>query len=129
MDLRLREITWVRLLSLLIWTFLMMIKRGVSQLIELLEKRVFDVGELPSWESAVGQRVEARTLLPPLIDELVFGQIWPLLHKRVNVSLLWRLRRVNRSWKATVATTIEWASLEMVRVDSQGFLRNLAACR
>jgi hypothetical protein len=65
------------------------------------------------------------TLRPPLSDELVLSQIWPLLHKRVNVSLLWRLRKVNRAWKKKVGTTLEWAALEFVRIDSPGFLRLL----
>lgn len=70
-----------------------------------------------------------RTLLPPLDDELVLKQIWPLLHKRINVSLLWRLRRVNRVWKERIETTIEWATLEMVRVDAPGYLRYLSENR
>jgi hypothetical protein len=41
------------------------------------------------------------------------------------VSLLWRLRRVNKAWKRSVGTSLEWAALEMVRVDSPGFLRYL----
>lgn len=68
------------------------------------------------------------TLLPPLSDELVLTQIWPLLHQRVDVSLLWRLRRVNRSWKREVGTTLEWAALEMVRIDAPGLTRFLERC-
>jgi hypothetical protein len=93
MALRLREITWVRLLSLLVWTILVMIKRGITQLIDIIESRVFDVSEQTPREREVKEDIEDRTLLPPLSDELVLGRIWPLLHKRVNVSLLWRLRR------------------------------------
>lgn len=70
-----------------------------------------------------------RTLLPPLNDELVLHRIWPLLHRRVNVSLLWRLRRVNRAWKRKVGTTLEWSALEMVRLDSPGYLQVLASRR
>ena len=129
MDLRLREVTWIRLLSLLAWTILMMTKRGITQLIEIIKSRVFDVSEQTPRKKEQKQRVEERTLLPPLSDELVLSRIWPLLHKRVNVSLLWRLRRVNRAWKEKVGTTVEWAALEMVRVDSPGFLQFLAARR
>lgn len=107
----------------------MMIKRGISQLIELIESRVFYASEQSVREKDPKQRVGERTLLPPLSDELVLTRIWPLLHTRVNVSLLWRLRRVNRAWKEKVATTVEWAALEMVRVDSPGFLQLIAACR
>ena len=49
-----------------------------------------------------------------------------MLHKKVNISLLWRLRRVNRAWKKNVGTTVEWAALEMVRIDSPGLLQYLA---
>lgn len=123
MDLKLKEITWVRLMSLLLWTILVMIKRGVSQLIEIVESRVFDVSsQTPEKRSKEGEK-ELETLLPPLTDELVLTQIWPLLHQRVNVSLLWRLRRVNKAWRDKVSTTMEWAALEMVRVDSPGFLQ------
>ena len=123
MDLKLKEITWVRLLSLLLWTVLIMIKRGVSQLIEIVESRVFEVNsQTPGKESKEGKR-GLETLLPPLSDELVLTRIWPLLHQRVNVSLLWRLRWVNRVWREKVNTTVEWAALGVVRVDSPGFLQ------
>ena len=123
MDLRLREVTWVRLLSLLLWTILMMMKRGISQLIERVEGRAFERGAHPvSERSREGERegIEERTLLPPLSDDLVLGRIWPHLHRRVNVSLLWRLRRVNRAWRGKVAGTLEWAALDMVRIDTPG---------
>lgn len=41
MDLKLREITWVRLVTLLVWTLLVMVKRGITQLIESIAGRVF----------------------------------------------------------------------------------------
>ena len=126
MDLRLREITWIRLLSLLAWTILVMIKRGISQLIEVIEARVFVVGDQVAEERFQEGEVEGKTLLPPLSDELVLERVWPHLHKRVNISVLWRLRRVNRAWKVKVGTTLEWAALEMVRLDSPGFLRLVA---
>ena len=104
-------------------------RSGISQLIELIERRVFVSSEQTSIR--VEQDLEGweRTLLPPLNDELVLHRIWPLLHKRVNVSLLWRLRRVNRAWKGKVGTTLEWSALEMVRLDSPGYLRVLASRR
>ena len=40
-----REVTWLRLLTLLAWTILVMIKRGISQLIETIEERVCERGE------------------------------------------------------------------------------------
>lgn len=107
----------------------MMIKRGISQLIEIIESRVFDVSEQNPKREEEEQERGGRTLLPPLSDEFVFSRIWPLLHRGVNISLLWRLRRVNRAWKEKVATTKEWAALEMVRVDSPGFLLYIAARR
>lgn len=126
MDLRLREITWIRLLSLLAWTILVMIKRGISQFIEITEARVFVVSEQVAEEEFHRREVEGRILLPPLSDELVSERVWPHLQKKVNVSLLWRLRRVNRAWREKVGTTLEWATLEMVRLDSPGFLRFVA---
>ena len=125
MDLRLKEITWVRLLSLLLWTVLMILKRGITQLIEIVERRTFDVNVQAKEERGREKLIDEATLLPPLSDELVLSQIWPLLHKRVNVSLLWRLRKVNRAWKNKVGTTLEWVALEFVRIDSPGFLRLL----
>lgn len=122
---RLRELTWVRLLTLLLWTVLMMISRGITQIIGRIEGQIFDTSEPTLREN--GRKRELRgTLLSPLDDELVLRRIWPLLHKKVNVSLLWRLRRVNRAWKNEVGKTIEWAALEMVRLDSPGYLLFLA---
>lgn len=128
MDFRLREITWVRLLALLLWTVLVMIKRGVTQLLDVIEGRIFELSE-PQPRSRGQKRESEGTLLPPLDDDLVLRRIWPLLHRRVNVSLLWRLRRVNKAWKEKVGTTVEWAALEMVRLDTPGYLRLLAERR
>ena len=99
--------------------------RGITRLTEFVERRVFDVDIRSKRESDRDSLIGEATLLPPLSDELVFSQIWPLLHKKVNVSLLWRLRKVNRAWKKKVGTSLEWAALEFVRVDSPGFLQLL----
>lgn len=107
----------------------MLLKRGISQLIDMIEKRVFVSSEQTSMGKEQDVEAEERTLMPPLNDELVLHRIWPLLHRRVSVSLLWRLRRVNRAWKRKIGTTVEWSALEMVRIDSPGFLRFLAANR
>lgn len=125
MDLRLREVTWMRLLTLLAWTILVMLKRGITQLIDAIEERVFERGAQASKDKVQEREIEKSTLLPPLSDEIVLARIWPLLHKRVNISLLWRLRRVNRAWRDGVATSLEWAALEVVRVDNPGFIRYL----
>ena len=124
MDLRLKEITWVRL-TLLIWTILVILKRGISQLIDAIESRVFEISGQSLSEGVRGRTVETTAPLPPLSDELVLIRIWPLLHQKVNMSLLWRFRRVNRAWRDGVAMTLEWAALEMVRVDTPGFIRYL----
>lgn len=124
MDLRLREITLKRLLSLLVWTLLVILKRGISVLIESIESCIFERVE-PLPDRNVGRRSGGVTLLPPLSDELVFLHIWPRLQQRVNISLLWRLRRVSRAWKKGVGATREWAALEMVRIDSPGFVQYL----
>lgn len=125
MDVRLRELTWVLLLILLVWTVLTMIKRGVTQIIEVIEGQIFETS-VPTLRESIRSRELRGTLLSALEDEIVMRQIWPVLHKRVNVSLLWRLRRVNRAWRNQVGNTIEWAALEVVRLDSLGYLRFLA---
>lgn len=125
MDLRLREVTWLRLLTLLAWTILVMFKRGVSQLIEIIEERFFERGVQAPAKEVRDKGREKSTLLQPLSDEIVLDQIWPLLHQRVNVSLLWRLRRVSRAWKESVARSLEWSALEIVRIDTPGFVRYL----
>ena len=126
MGLRLKEVTWLRLISLLLWTLLVMVTRGASLLIDWLEGRVFDKSEQPSKVGEAEVELIGRaTLLPPLDDELVLTRIWPLLHRRVNVSLMWRLRRVSRDWKRSVALTLEWSALEVVRIDSPGYVRFL----
>lgn len=103
----------------------MMLKRGITQLIERIEERVFERSAHPVSERNQEGEIEERTLLPPLSDELVLGRIWPFLHRRVDISLLWRLRRVNRAWRGKVAGSLEWAALEVVRVDTPGLTRYL----
>ena len=125
MDLRLKEITWVRLLSLLIWTILVMLKRGITYLIDAIEGGVFERVEQHLNREIQVRETGVATLLPPLSDELVYRRVWPLLHRKVDVSLLWRLRRVSRAWKESVATSLEWAALEIVRVDAPGYLQYL----
>ena len=99
MDLKLKEITLKRLLSLLVWTLLVILKRGISVLIEAIECRVFERTDPAPSGFVRNRRAGRATLLPPLTDELVFSHNWPRLHRRVNISLLWRLRRVNRAWR------------------------------
>ena len=65
MDLRLKEITWVRLLSLLLWTVLMILKRGITQLIEIVERRTFDVNVQAKEERGREKLIDEATLLPP----------------------------------------------------------------
>ena len=66
MDLRLREVTWVRLLSLLVWTILMMLKRGLSQLIDVIERQVFvESNQTKKEEKSQRGEGEKVTLLPP----------------------------------------------------------------
>lgn len=114
----------MRLLSLLLWTLMVILKRGISFLIEAIECRVFQRTE--QVQSKLGSRVvDGATLLPSLSDELVFSQIWPRFHQIVNISLLWRLRQVSRAWREGVGTTLEWVALDMVRVDTPGYVRYL----
>ena len=86
---------------------------------------MFDRSEQAPKDREVEELAGGATLLPPLSDELVLTKIWPLLHKKVNVSLMWRLRRVSRDWRRGVALTLEWAALEVVRIDSPGYIRFL----
>lgn len=91
MDLKLKKIMLKRLLLLLVWTMLVILKRGNSVLIEVIECCIFERTE-PTPSGFVGNRkVGGATLLPPLSDKLVFSQMWPRLHRRVKISLLWRL--------------------------------------
>lgn len=73
MDLRLKEMTWIRLLSLLLWTVLMMLNRAITQLIEIVETRVFDVSGQEVREKGREELNGEATLLPPLSDELVLS--------------------------------------------------------
>ena len=84
----------------------------------MVENRLFDVSVQIAREGSREDLIQEATLLPPLSDELVLSRIWPLLHQRVNESLLWRLRRVNRAWRGIEGTTLEWAALEMVQIDA-----------
>ena len=102
-----------------------MLMKGITVLIEVVEKRVFQVNGRLFPEEGRGRSIVNSTLLPPLGDELVLTRIWPLLHQRVNVSLLWRLRRVNRAWKRSVGASLQWAALETVKVDTPGLMRYL----
>jgi hypothetical protein len=65
------------------------------------------------------------SLIPPLSDELVERFIWPKLQTSTNISLIWRARRISRSWRSFVGRTPVWLALEMVRVDTPGYLKNL----
>ena len=103
----------------------MMLRREISQLIDVVEERVFDRSAHILREENPKGKVGATTLLPPLSDELVLETIWHVLHNIVNISLLWRLRRVNHAWKESVARLVEWTALEVVRVDTTGMIRYL----
>ena len=126
MDLRMKEVSWIRLVALLLWTLLTMLQKAITQLKGLVENRAFEVSSQSGSENDQESLKQEATLLPPLSDEFVFSRIWPLLHQRVNISLLWRLRRVNKAWRGKVGTSLEWTALEMVRVDAPGLARYLA---
>ena len=85
----------------------MILKRGILLLIEVIESHIFESTK-QILNVIVGRRVAKRAmLLPPLSDELVSSQIWPRLHRRVNISLLWRLHQMNCLWKENVSTTLK----------------------
>ena len=126
MDLILRELAHKRLLTLLAWTLLVILKRGISLLIELIERRIFERAD-PLLDRGIEIMSGKASLLPPLSDELVMLHVWPRLHEGVNISLLRRLRRVSHAWRKGVGETREWAALEMARLDSPGLIRYLAA--
>lgn len=125
MDLKLKEITWLRLVSLLVWTVLVMLMRVLNQLKEVIERGVFDKGSQTLNSGVDEEKIQGARLLPPLSDEIVLNQIWPCLQREVNTSLLWRLRRVSKAWKESVGATLEWTALEVVRIDSPGYVRFL----
>ena len=93
-------------------------------LIEVDEKRVFQMNDRSMRKEGPEGKGEKSMLLPPLSDELVLSRIWMLLRQRVNVSL-WHLRRVNYAWKRSVGESLQWSALEIVWVDSPGFMRYL----
>lgn len=69
------------------------------------------------------------SLLPPLPDTVVKIHIFPRLVESVGPSMLWRLRRVNRTWYDFVGSLLEWCALEFVRLDAPGYLRKVAKTR
>ena len=54
----------------------MMTRRGITQLIEVIEGRIFDTSD-PIPRGSGQDRESKGTLLPPLDDELVLRRIWP----------------------------------------------------
>lgn len=62
-------------------------------------------------------------LLPMLLDSITRGVLWDKLCLPRSISLLYRLRRVNRAWRDFVGTTIEWTALEVTRLDNPGYER------
>jgi hypothetical protein len=65
------------------------------------------------------------TLLLPLPDSIVRRELWSRLNSLPSPSLLWRLRRVKRSWSAFVATMVEWQALEIVRQDHFSYITSM----
>ena len=95
-------------------------------MIEVIECHVFERTKQALSILAGRRVVEGAMFLPSLSDGLVFSQIWPHFHRRVNISFLWRLWRMNRAWKEGVGTTLEWAILDMVHLDTPSFVWYLA---
>jgi hypothetical protein len=60
-------------------------------------------------------------MLLPLPDSLVTDVRWR--HIPRSISLMCRLRRVNRAWRDYIVTTVEWIALEFTKLDSRGYER------
>ena len=66
-------------------------------------------------------RRAAGILLPGLADELVAEEVWPRMFIDPSLSLLFRLRRVSRSWFRFVESQLEWQALDFIRLDNPGY--------
>lgn len=63
------------------------------------------------------------TLVSGLHDQLVRSQVWNSLNSPPTMLTLQRLRRINRSWRSFVDTTVEWSAMEFTRLDTPGYNR------
>ena len=64
--------------------------------------------------------------LPDSIARVVF--LSALLRCR-PISLILRLRRVNKHWRDLISTTVEWVALEFTRLDASGYVHYAEAQR
>jgi hypothetical protein len=67
--------------------------------------------------------VSSGELLPPLPDLIARTALWDALRLPRSISLLYRLRRVNRRWRDFIGTTLEWTALEFTKLDNPGYQR------
>lgn len=65
-------------------------------------------------------------LTPMLPDEVIHDHLWHALNCPPSISLLRRLRGLNRAWRDYLGTTLEWTALEFTRMDTPGYARFIA---
>jgi hypothetical protein len=58
------------------------------------------------------------SLVSPLPNEIVTGQILTCLHLHKNPVMLWQLRCVNKEWHASVNQSLEWQAFEVVKSEN-----------
>jgi len=58
----------------------------------------------------------AKLLCNNFVDAIVIEQILPLLH--VNLSTLWHLCQVNKTWYKVVGGSMAWNALEIMKYDN-----------
>ncbi|KAG0608778.1 hypothetical protein M758_8G131700 [Ceratodon purpureus] len=67
-----------------------------------------------------GDEVSFGGLISVMPDHIVQEVVWPVMAR--SPELLFRLRCVNRRWRYTVDSSIEWRALELVLIDTPGLL-------
>lgn len=76
-------------------------------------------------EPMLQRGLEHSSILPPLPDIIVIKVLWPKLNDPPSISLLYRLRRVNKTWMRLISGTVEWSALEFVKLDNTGYLQSI----
>ena len=64
---------------------------------------------------------EKNSLIEGLSDAIVREHIWTKLKLPPSISLIYRLRRVSKSWRELINSNIEWVALEFIRRDASGY--------
>lgn len=68
------------------------------------------------------------TLLFLVPDSIVKQVLWPKMNNSAFLSLLWKLRCINKFWTKFIASTLEYQAFEILRLDYPRYLVILANC-